>query len=49
MDTDARQAILGGMPLYDIVGGGALALWEWRQSLDKQVSESRQRRGKSKW
>lgn len=37
-----------GAPLYNMLAGGALTLWEWRQSLDRQVSESRAGRGKSK-
>jgi hypothetical protein len=31
----------GGTPLFNMVEGGVLTLWEWRQSLDRQVSESR--------
>ena len=31
----------GGTPLYNMVQGGALTLWAWRQSLGKQVSEDR--------
>jgi hypothetical protein len=31
----------GGTPLYNLVDGGVLTLWEWLQSLDKQASESR--------
>lgn len=40
VQTPNRQ-FCGGTPLYNMVGGGALTLWEWRQSLDEQVSESR--------
>ncbi|WP_348270064.1 hypothetical protein P8936_06445 [Edaphobacter paludis] len=36
-----NRQFCGGTPLYNMVGGGAITLWEWRQSLDKQVSESR--------
>ena len=31
----------GGTPLYNMVEGGVLTLWECLQSLDKQESESR--------
>lgn len=35
-----NRQFCGGTPLYNMVGSGALTLWEWRHSLDKQVSES---------
>ncbi|HKU24528.1 MAG TPA: hypothetical protein VJQ54_03595 [Candidatus Sulfotelmatobacter sp.] len=38
--TPSRQ-FRGGTPLYNMLAGGALTLWEWRQSLDQRVSESR--------
>jgi hypothetical protein len=40
MKTPDRR-FRGGTPLFNMVEGGVLTLWEWCQSLDSQVSESR--------
>jgi hypothetical protein len=32
----------GGTPLHNLIRGGTVTLWEWRQSLERQVSESQE-------
>jgi hypothetical protein len=34
-----NKQFYGGTPLYNVIAGGPIALWEWRHSLEKQVSE----------
>jgi hypothetical protein len=34
-----NKQFYGGASLYNLIAGGPIALWEWRMSLEKQVSE----------
>jgi hypothetical protein len=37
--TNAERQLPGGTPLFNLIAGGVIALWELRLSLEARVSE----------